>query len=116
MKLTKFIDSIGRTILGEEVSCEADKLRVKNPVMINVIQQQNGQLQVQLLPLFFAEFVAPDARASGSVWVYNLNTVTVGEVELDSKLIDQYTRIFSGAQFSSPSQTSEEPVIKLFDE
>ena len=115
MKLVKFIDSIGRTILGEESAVEGSFLKVKNPVMINVSQQQNGQLQVQLLPLFFAEFIEASSRASGSIWAYNLNNIILGEVDLDSKLIDQYVRIFSGAQVAVPSQ-SEESVIKLFDE
>lgn len=114
MKLTTFIDSVGRTILGEIVSSDKGLLRVKNPVMINVVQQETGQLQVQLLPLFFAEFISPQSRSNGSVWIYNLSDVTVGEVDLDSKLIDQYSRIFAGVQLAPPQQ--EESVIKLFDE
>jgi hypothetical protein len=114
MKLVKFIDSIGRTILGEEVSSSSSTLNVKNPVMINVFQQQNGQMQVQLLPLFFAEFIEASSRADGSVWSYNPNNIVLGEVNLDSKLIDQYTRIFSGVQAAPTS--SGESVIKLFDE
>ncbi len=114
MKLVKFIDSIGRTILGEELEQGSSTLKVKNPVMINVIQQQNGQLQVQLLPLFFAEFIEPSSRGVGSAWTYNTANITLGEVDLDSKLIDQYSRIFNGVQVAPTS--SGESVIKLFDE
>ena len=48
-----FIDNAGRALFGE-VSTETDSsLQVKNPVMITVQQQQNGQMAVQLFPLFF---------------------------------------------------------------
>lgn len=115
MKLAKFIDSVGRTILGEEVSLVDGSLKVKNPAMIAVSQQQNGQMQVQLLPLFFAEFIEASSRSSGSIWTYNVNNISLGEVDLDSKLVDQYSRIFSGVQVVAPPQ-AEESVIKLFDE
>jgi hypothetical protein len=117
MKTITFIDSIGRTILGEEVSVCDTSLKVKNPVMINVVQTQNGQLQVQLIPLFFSEFIQDSAKVEGSSWTYNRASVVLGEVEVDSRLLEQYTRILQS--FSAPSQPqggSGEPVIKLFDE
>jgi hypothetical protein len=56
---TTFIDNAGRAIFGEVNSDTKDSLQVKNPVMITVQQQQNGQMAVQLFPLFFQEFVNP---------------------------------------------------------
>ena len=73
MKTITFIDTIGRTILGEELSVTDKVVQVKNPVMINVAQTQNGQLQVQLIPLFFAEFIQESSKSNGSVWNYNLS-------------------------------------------
>ena len=59
-KYIQFIDNSGRAILGVN-SLETDNsLKVENPVMITVQQQQNGQMAVQLFPLFFQEFVNPD--------------------------------------------------------
>jgi hypothetical protein len=113
MKITTFIDSIGRTILAEEVKTENGILSVKNPAMINVVQAQNGQLQVQLIPLFFAEFVDPSTRGNGTSWDFNVQNITRGTVTIDSKLVDQYTRVFNPAP-AAPAQ--EAPVIKLFED
>lgn len=113
MKVTTFIDSIGRTILAEEVKSENGLLSVKNPAMINVVQAQNGQLQVQLIPLFFAEFVDASARSTGTVWDYNLQNITKGTVSIDGKLVEQYTRVFNPAP---PVPAQEAPVIKLFED
>jgi hypothetical protein len=115
MKNITFIDSIGRTVLAEEVNRTDTTVVVKNPAMINVAQAQNGQLQVQLIPLFFAEFIDSSTRADGTSWSYNLNTVTVGEVSVDSRLLEQYARVF-GAASSAPQETTGESVVKLFDE
>jgi hypothetical protein len=114
MSLVKFIDSIGRTILGEQLSLSDTTLKVKNPVMVNIIQQADGQLQVQLIPLFFAEFIDPSSRSQGSTWSYNTNSIAIGEVVLDGKLEDQYNRIFNAPVVQVPK--AGEQVIKLFDE
>jgi len=115
MKNITFIDSIGRTILAEEVNRTDTTVVVKNPAMINVAQAQNGQLQVQLIPLFFAEFIDASTRTDGTSWTYNLDTVTLGEVSIDGRLLEQYTRVF-GAVGAVPQEASGESVVKLFDE
>lgn len=118
MKLITFIDSIGRNIIGEELSSSENKISVKNPAMINVAQAQNGQLQVQLIPLFFAEFISASERTNGSTWSFNTNLVTLGEVSVDERLQEQYVRVFSAVTTAPQdgSGTSDESVIKLFDE
>jgi hypothetical protein len=114
MKLITFIDSIGRAILAEESKSNDKILTVKNPVMINVNQQQNGQLQVQLIPLFFSEFVDQATRSEGTLWSYQKSSIALGEVNIDSRLQEQYTRIFTVAP-PTPEAVGES-VIKLFDE
>lgn len=118
MKLITFIDSIGRNIIGEELSSSEGKISVKNPAMVNVAQAQNGQLQVQLIPLFFAEFIEESSRTGGSVWSFNTGNITLGDVTVDTRLQEQYTRVFSAASVSpqTESESSDESVIKLFDE
>ena len=113
MNITTFIDSVGRNIIGEHVSSDGVELVVKNPAMINVVPSQNGQLQVQLIPLFFAEFIDQTNRADGTTWTYNQSTVTVGTVALDSRLIEQYLKVFS---MLAPAAPAGESVIKLFDD
>ena len=107
-----FIDQIGRTILGEEVSRDLKTLSVKNPAMINVNQAQNGQLQVQLFPLFFAEFIDPNSRGEGTVWCFNRDQITLGvDTAIDERLVNQYKQVFGIAV-----PVTEPPTIKLFDE
>ncbi len=113
MKITTFIDSIGRTIIADEVKTENGLLSVKNPAMVNVVQAQNGQLQVQLIPLFFAEFIDTATRGEGTTWEYNTQNITRGSVTFDQKLVEQYTRVFNPAP---PSPPQEAPVIKLFED
>ena len=113
MKNITFIDSIGRTILAEEINRTDTTLSVKNPAMINVVQAQNGQLQVQLIPLFFAEFVDATTRADGTSWEYNLNTLILGQVSIDTRLLEQYTKVFGVVP---QQEASSESVVKLFDE
>jgi hypothetical protein len=113
MNITTFIDSVGRNIIAEHVSSNGAELVVKNPAMINVVPSQNGQLQVQLIPLFFAEFIDQSSRADGTTWTYNLGTVTVGTVAFDGRLVEQYFKVFS---MLAPTAPAGDPVIKLFDD
>jgi len=114
MKIITFIDSIGRTIVGEEINRTDTVAVVKNPAMISVNQAQNGQLQVQLIPLFFSEFVVEHLRSEGSTWHYNTNNITLGDVQVDARLVEQYTRVFNFA--TTPQAPTGDSVIKLFDE
>ena len=114
MKLITFIDSIGRAILAEESKSTDKTLTVKNPVMINVNQQQHGQLQVQLIPLFFGEFVDQATRSEGTLWTYQKTSIATGDLQVDGRLQEQYSRIFTVAP--AAPEVAGESVIKLFDE
>lgn len=115
-----FIDNAGRSIFGIN-SGETDKnITVENPVMIHVAQQENGQMAVQLFPLFFAEFVKPtedDTRKN--FFTYDKSSVAVGSgFDVDPRIAEQYERIVNPTLVPNTSAgTSEEPeVIKLFDD
>jgi len=124
-----FVDGIGRTIYGEQVSSDKDAVKVKNPAIINVVpNQQTGQLQVQVLPFFFNEFLKEKDKGD-TVWSFNKVSITFGEdVNLDDKLIEQYEKMFNPSLIITPSEpTIAEPgealqaaakakVVKLFDE
>ena len=110
-----FIDNIGRTIVSELISDSDANVVVKNPAMINVSQLQNGQLQVQLIPLFFSEFISDTQRTSGTKWVFNRSNISIPlDLDLDSKLIDQYNKIFTPQ--SLEQEKVSESVVKLFDD
>lgn len=112
MSKQTFIDNIGRSILGENMGETDATILIKNPCMINVAQLENGQLQVQLIPIFFAEFLSEESRDEGSVWSYNKTQITsTQKIDLDQKLTDQYDRIFNPKKVVTPSDN----VVKLFD-
>ena len=124
-KHSVFVDSIGRTIVGELVSENKTSLEVKNPAVIHVQPNpQNGQLAVQLIPYFFKEFQA--GNKADSVWIFLKANITTGkDLQLDDRLVSQYTNMFSlietpplpeliGAD--AAAITGQPPVVKLFDD
>lgn len=118
-KIVVFFDSVGRTILGEKLnSTSTDEiLTIKNPAVVHIIpNQQNGQLQLQILPLFFKEFLAD--KNEGTVWSYRKANITEAvDVALDFKLEAQYRQIFAPVQSAPVQQPQTAPeTIKLFDE
>ena len=116
--LITFIDHIGRTIIGEAAGTadNGNAFLVKNPAIIHVQPTQQGQLNVQTIPLYFREFIGEKSKANGTVWKFNYATVVVGvDIDNDPRLVDQYTKLFTDAVVGTP--TSGEPqVVKLFDD
>ena len=119
-KIVVFFDTVGRTILGEKLDDKTTKdiLSIKNPAVVHIMpNQQTGQLQLQILPLFFKEFLAE--KDSGTVWNYiRANITEAVDVTFDFKLEAQYRQIFSATPAAPvPQQPQGSPeVIKLFDE
>jgi hypothetical protein len=116
-----FFDSVGRTVLGERIDAETTDtvLTIKNPAVVHILpNQQTGQLQLQILPLFFKEFLAD--KNDSTVWKYNRHNITeCTEIAFDFKLQVQYQQLFApapaqGAQATQPTQGPD--VVKLFDE
>lgn len=118
-KIVVFFDAVGRTILGEKLEDKTtDKvLSIKNPAVVHIMpNQQTGQLQLQILPLFFKEFLAD--KDNGTVWNYSrVNITEAVDVTFDFKLEAQYRQIFAAGPAPAPQQPQGSPeVIKLFDE
>ena len=118
-KIVVFFDSVGRTILGEKLEDKTTKevLTIKNPAVVHIMpNQQTGQLQLQILPLFFKEFLAE--KDNGTVWNYNRANITEAvDVTFDFKLEAQYRQIFAAGPVPAPQQPQGSPeVIKLFDD
>jgi hypothetical protein len=107
-----FIDHVGHTIVGEVISSEKS-LDVKNPAILVAAPNANGQLTVQLVPVFFKEFIKTNKREDGVVFSYPIDKIVQSEAELDERLTEQYVNMFRSAQ---KSENKETPVIKLFDE
>ena len=116
---TTFIDNAGRSIFGINSSETKTSITVENPVMIHVAQQENGQMAVQLFPLFFAEFVQPSEDESRkNFFTYTKSSVALGEgFNVDARIAEQYERIVNPTLVPAGGAEGEEAeVIKLFDE
>jgi hypothetical protein len=112
-----FFDSVGRTVIGEKLDADSNEniLAVKNPAVVHISPNpQSGQLTLQILPLFFKEFLAD--KNSPTIWLYKKHSITESkDVVFDFKLQAQYQQLF--ADTPQPSQPQNSPdVVKLFDE
>lgn len=110
-----FVDSAGRYILGviENITPDGKVMFVKNPAIIVVNQGANGQIQIQTIPYFFKELLAPDV--TNTVWKFNTKTCTMcTEGEISEALKAQYQKAIASV---APQQQNAQPkVVKLFDE
>lgn len=120
--ITTFVDSVGRVVVGQKVKSKDKKLlQIKEPAVVNVqVNQQSGQISVQLLPFVFREFVKAEVRDKGVIWDFNRdNIVTSDNVELDDAIVKQYENIFTkpvGAAAPNAPAAPEPEVVKLFDD
>ena len=115
--LVLFLDSVGRTIIGEKTGETDTTLSVKNPsVLLVQPNPDTGQIQVQLVPVFFKEFCTEEGT-----WEYTKANLTpaVG-VGLDDKLYTQYNNMYSVIQAPSEGELAaagaDAPPVKLFDD
>lgn len=117
---TTFIDNAGRAIFGVVQSETQDSITVKNPVMIVVNQQQNGQMAVQLFPIFFQEFVVESSETGrANFFTYSKSNIALGNsFEVEPRIAEQYQRIVNPQLVAADASGNDgEPeVIKLFDE
>jgi hypothetical protein len=114
-KLVTFLDSVGRTVLGERIDEKTSDeiLAIKNPAVVAISPQPQGGLQLQILPLFFKEFLADKNEAT--VWLYRKDSITQCEDMLfDFKLNAQYQQLF--APVAAQPQNAPTDVVKLFDD
>lgn len=113
------IDNTGRNILGVLDSESDSTLSLVNPVMISVQPTQSSQFQVQLIPLFLAEFIASGPKGRNFIFTYSKSNVAIGKgFELDPRITNQYNRIIEAANAVKPTEKSDAKpeVIKLFEE
>ena len=116
-KVTSFVDSVGRVIVARVVDDKttSDKLAVTNPSVVNVnVNQESGQISVQLLPYIFREFITESKRFDKHVWFFNTSQITTCEdFQIDTAVENQYIGIFETEP--APAEEASEPV-EVFDE
>jgi hypothetical protein len=119
-EIITFVDHIGRTLIGEKVEdTDGGKaVVVKNPAIIHVQPTPQGQLNVQTIPLYFREFVGEKNKKEGTIWKFFYDSIVLGiNVENDTRLLEQYDRLFSDAPAAAPAAASkDERVVKLFED
>ena len=109
-KYVTIIDTTGRNILGVLSSETTTELTIANPVMV-LVQPQNGQFQVQLIPLFLAEFIKNDPDTNRNFnFTFNKANIAVGiGFSVDDKIIE--------ATNTTAKPAAVEPeIIKLFED
>lgn len=116
MNITTICDSTGRIIIGEKVETTESFLSLKNPAIIHVVPNpQTKQLQVQLLPYIFHEFL--DSSKKDTVWSFPQDSIVTGEdVTLDVRLVNQYNKMFNPSAIILPETKPTAPVVKLFED
>ena len=120
-KVTSFVDSVGRVIvarLADDKSTD-EKLAVTNPSVVNVnVNQESGQISVQLLPYIFREFIAADKRYDKHVWFFNKCQITSCEdFEIDDAVENQYIGIFETVP--APPEATDSPeaeTVEVFED
>jgi hypothetical protein len=132
--LVVFLDTVQRTIIGEVVDCDDDDiLKIKNPVVVNIVpmmdpqtKQPNGNMSLQLIPIFFKEFQA--VREEPVFFNYHRKDITAidpFEHGFDFKMLGQYDNIFNpqiavqppqGVVPPSQPQATPPNTIKLFED
>lgn len=124
-KLVVFLDAIGRTILGEinDSGTNENVLSVKNPVVLHVVPDNAGRMSVQLLPVFFREFLAD--REDDAIFEFKRANITQSLIDtLDFRLQSQYSQLFGKSNIFVPPtggivtpDSAETPskVVNLFD-
>jgi hypothetical protein len=113
MEITLFIDHVGFTIVGEKIKENENSIEVKNPAVLQSAPNQQGQLQVQLMPVLFREFLDSSVRNEGVVFTYPKNKIVLSNADLDTRLKAQYEQMFAPV----PTQPQgDQEVIKLFDD
>jgi hypothetical protein len=114
--LITFIDHIGRTIIATVDSQDKTTLSVKNPAIVHVQPTQQGQLNVQTIPLYFREFLGEKSKNTGTIWKFNLANIVLGvDIHNDDRLVDQYNKLFAMPTGIIAPEGGDR-VIKLFDE
>jgi hypothetical protein len=123
-KLVVILDSIGRTVLGEQASKDAEVVKLKNPVILHIVPADNqGKMSVQLLPVFFREFLAD--KTGDAVFNYRVDNIVTTDIDaIDFRLQAQYKQMFNpengfvNTNNMPPNQPSGLPpkVVDLFDE
>lgn len=109
------IDQIGRNIIGKLVEESPTTITLNNPVILFVLPEQSGQLQVQTFPVFFFEFISKEHRDKNN-WTYQKANIVTNDVVLDERILAQYEKINTPPEQAVPTTTNSNPKVISIDD
>lgn len=101
-KYKVIMDNVGRHILGVLESETDEQLVIQNPIIIHLQPSANGQLELQMFPLFFFELLNKDKRDKNS-WTYYKKNIVDSNVTINDDIISRY------GQINSPPSIIQKP-------
>jgi hypothetical protein len=126
-QLTIILDTLGRTVLGQhnKEKSTSDITAITNPVILHVVDAGGGKMSIQLLPIFFREFLAD--KTGDVTFFYKNSVITSNDIDaIDFRLQAQYSQMFNKQnQFVTPqaqaapqqaAPAQPHSVVNLFDE
>lgn len=119
LNMIVFNDQIGRITIGELVNQDGDVLTVRNPAIVQVTKNENGNPAVGLLPTFYSALM--EDPQSDVDWVYNVKNINISNVKLNERAKKLYLATFNKIDIGNETanQTNESgdegKVVNLFD-
>lgn len=105
-------DHIGRVIAGVVLDETETTITIKNPVIVHVEPQANGQLSVRTFPYMFMEIITEESRATNK-WTFNKTNIAISDIELEPRLAEAVSAINSPKSVIATPGDSK--IVSLFD-
>ena len=114
-KIVVILDSVNRTIAGILYEETESVLTIKNPVIINAMPKQNGQMGLQLIPVFFREVLKD--KNQPCLFTYPKDKIVLTNIEkMEDQIEVEYKALFMELAELPQVATEEDKVIDLFGE
>ena len=113
-ELVVFNDGIGRTCFGEVLERNDNFIKVKNPATIMVSPNEVNQMKVDVIPLFFAEFIEEKEGERQSIFTFNTNNITLIDVNITERIKEHYYTKINVKPVQGTE--AEVPEVKLFED
>jgi hypothetical protein len=111
-----FLDGVSRTIGGKLVSEDDNTITLKNPVIVNAIPNQQGQMSLHLIPVFFREMLGDVNQVCE--FTYNKDNITQSNITALNKEIEvQYGILFQTMSDNiEVVEEDEDTIVPLFED
>lgn len=110
-----FLDGVSRTIAGVKVADNGTRITVENPVIVNAMPNQQGQMSLQLIPVFFRE-ILEDQNQTCEFEFSKSDITTTNISKLNKQIEMQYAMLFKEIPTIVDTEEDAENVIDLFKE